>query len=108
MTKKLPKIYQSTFSHPIQNNEKIYYSKNQTLNKNIKSQVIKKEDTLVPIEKVIDELFHTTGYVFNIPVEIITNERKVETYIAGKVNNTLITLDNELIPISSIVSIKRK
>lgn len=111
MQKKLPKIYQSTFSHTIDNNNRIFYSAYQQpiITENAVSSSKKEEPIRVKsIEEEVEELFHTTGYVFNIPVEITTNQRKIETKIAGKLNHTLITLDNEKIPISSIISIKRK
>lgn len=106
MQKKLPKIYQATFSHKIDNNDKVFYSANEKVSQNSKGNT-RQEDTKT-IDQTLNELFKTTGYIFNIPVEIKTNRGNLNTKIAGKVKNTLITLDNDVIPISSIVSIKRK
>lgn len=106
MQKKLPKIYQTALSHKIENNDKIFYSAYQ----NVKPLPVtnNREEQKSSVETTLNELFKTTGYIFNIPVEIITTKRSLNTKIAGKVKNTIITLDNDVIPISEIVSIKRK
>ena len=57
------------------------------------------------IDEKIEKLFNTNGYVFNKDVDIITNNKKYHTRIAGKVNNYLITFDNDIINISSIKDI---
>lgn len=111
MQKKLPKIYQSAFSHEITNNHRVYYSANpenqirtgKEPSRNLNGSMEKEE-----VEKAIYDLFHTTGYVFNIPVEIKTQDQSYNTKIAGRIQQTLVTLDDKRIPISSIVSIKRK
>lgn len=109
MQKKLPKIYQNTFSHKIENNNKVFYSAYQDHQSlNINRQTMNRQMDKNIVETSLNELFQTTGYIFNIPVEIKTKEKTLNTKIAGKVKNTIITLDNDVIPISSIVSIKRK
>ncbi len=112
MQKKLPKIYQSSFSHKVDNNNKVFYSfyqnkqsmENYPYSANLESNHQEEKS----VESTLRELFQTTGYIFNIPVEIKTSTRTLDTKIAGKVKNTIITLDNDVIPISEIVSIKRK
>ena len=59
----------------------------------------------IDIDNKIDELFNSNGYVFNKDVKIIANNRTYQTRIAGKVNNHLITMDNDIIDISSIKDI---
>lgn len=53
----------------------------------------------------LDQLFNTNGYIFNIDVKIITNKCEYNTKIASKVNNYIITLDNNIICIDDIKDI---
>ena len=57
------------------------------------------------VEDKLEKLFNTTGYIFNTNVKIITSDKVFQTKIAGKVNNHLITMDNDIIDISSIKDI---
>ena len=87
--------------------------KNINVNKNnqksceVEEKVIN-EDAVVDIsvDEKIDKLFNTNGYVFSKNVEIVTNDKVYNTKIAGKVNNHIITLDNDIIKISDIKDIK--
>ena len=58
------------------------------------------------VEDKIDKLFNLNGYIFNKNVEIYTDDKIYYTKIAGKVGNNIITLDNDIINISSIKDIK--
>ena len=72
---------------------------------------IKKEESLynnLTIIEKIEKIFKTTGYAFNIPVKICFSNKEVNTYLALKKNNSIITLDNEVIPISLITSLEIK
>lgn len=57
------------------------------------------------IEDKLNKLFNTNGYIFNIKVKIITNEKTYNTKIASRIKNSLITLDNDIINIDSIKDI---
>lgn len=57
------------------------------------------------IEDKIDRLFNTNGYIFNVDVKIITDNKIYNTKIASRVGNNLITLDNNIIEISDIKDI---
>ena len=59
------------------------------------------DDNLSVYEK-IDNLLKRNGYIFNVDVKIITSKKEYDTKIAGKVNNHLITLDNDIINIHDI------
>lgn len=56
----------------------------------------------INIDDKLDKLFNQNGYVFSNDVRIITNDKTYQTKIAGKVNNYLITMDNDVIDISTI------
>ena len=63
---------------------------------------IEKEES---IEKKLDKIFHNRRYAFNIPVSISCAGKKITTYLATRTKDTLITLDNESIPISTITNL---
>ena len=87
--------------------------KNINVNKNnqksceVEEKVINEETGVdISVDEKIDKLFNTNGYVFSKNVEIVTNDKVYNTKIAGKVNNHIITLDNDIIKISDIKDIK--
>ena len=93
---KKKKIYVNKITKEINNNQK--YCDVIETNEEIK------EDGL-SIDEKLDKIFNTNGYVFSKDVKIITNDNSYKTKIAGKVNNYLITMDNDVIDISSIKDI---
>jgi RPA family protein len=80
-----------------------YYNNKDT---NIKTSL--KEERVQDVNKKIMELFNRNGYIFNLDVIIKTVNETMETKIAGKIKNYLITLDNKVIPISEIIEINEK
>ena len=68
----------------------------------VDEQLIIEEDN---IEKKLDKLFNTNGYIFNIKVKIITDDKTYDTRIASRIGDNLITLDNNIIKISDIKDI---
>ena len=103
--KQLPPIF--IFSNNIKDtNQKYYYEK---VTNKIKPKEIKKTiDNNLSIEEKINKIFKTKGYAFNIPVEITFSNKTVNTYLALKKNDSIITLDNEVIPISTITRLEIK
>ena len=85
---------------------------NKTINNNQKYCDVKEEvndfniiDNSLSVDEKLDKLFNTNGYIFNTNVKIITSDKIYNTKIAGKVNNHIITLDNDIIDISIIKDI---
>ena len=78
----------------------------QTIDHNKKYCYLEEENN--SIEEVLDELFNGKGYSYNKPVIIKTKEKKWDTYIVAKTKKTVITLENEIIKISDIISLERK
>ena len=95
--KKLPKIYQNDISKEINNNKKSSY---------VSLEPIKNEKEEQDI--TLDEIFTGLGYSYNIPLIIKTKNDNYHTSLIAKIKNNVITIDNEIIPISEIISIKRK
>lgn len=112
MSKKLPGIYQNHIPARLSNNTNVFYSQYENVfpkaNGKVVSSVSQESEKKPSVEEMIQEIFGTSGYVFNIPVEIRTHHQTYDTYIATKAKNNLITMDNEIIPIREIVSIQRK
>ena len=71
--------------------------------------VLEKEEVIISkkltIDEKLQELFNKNGYVFNVNVKIITDSKKYDTKIAGRVGNNIITLDNDVISIKDIKDI---
>ena len=51
-------------------------------------------------------MFSGYGYAYNIPVTIKTSTQTYETSLIAKTSNNIITLDNNIIPISDIIDFK--
>ena len=98
--KKLPKIYQGDISKKITNNKEICYL--DTTIENLNHQPEKTN------EEIIDEIFSGIGYSYNIPLIIKTKNKKYNTSLIAKTKNNLITLDNEIIPLTEIISIQKQ
>ncbi|HPF82601.1 MAG TPA: hypothetical protein PLV83_00300 [Bacilli bacterium] len=100
MNSKLPKVYANKNVSNINNNKKVFYSDKNEIRNDTKP--IYKEN----INSKINKLFKSTKYVYKINVEIETSNGKQIEKIIGKNSSNLITIDNKLIPISSIIDIK--
>lgn len=98
--KKLPKIYQNEFNKKISNNKRTCYIKSDE--HNIIEQI---DDT--KIRKIIDEVFSGLGYSYNIPLTIKTKTNTYQTSLIARTKTKVVTLDNEVIPLSEIISIKK-
>jgi len=104
MKKELPKIFKKNVTPEHCNNKKVFYT-NENKEINSKKETISNfsnNDTLYTVEEKIKKLFKSSRYIFNINVLIKTNKKEYDTKIAGKVKNSLITIDNEVIPIIEI------
>lgn len=95
------KIYVNKINKKIGNNQDYSNVKEVFLKEESTKTEIVKDDSLTINEK-INQLLNRNGYIFNVNVQIITNKKEYNTKIAGKVNNHLITLDNEIINIDDI------
>lgn len=96
--KKLPEIYKNQNTKLIDNNKKVYYMKKEENRSMIKNT----------IEEQLDNIFHGLGYSYNIPVEIITKNTTYHTSLVTKTKENVVTIDNQVIPISDIISITKK
>lgn len=103
MKKQLPKVFANKIDKSISNNEKIYYSSR--IN-NHEESLEKNEHNNKNIYQKINDIFSSEKYVYKASVDIkLKNGTKIAKVI-GHNNGYLITIDNELIPISDIEDIK--
>jgi len=96
--KKLPKLYTNTFNKKIDNSKE--YIK---INNNELEKIYNKNK----INKKIDNIFKSTNYIYKIKVNIKTKTETLTETIIGKKGNYLITFNNKLIDITSILDIKK-
>lgn len=102
MRKELPQIFKKSVDSTHTHNKKVYYGSEINQKENVK--IIKnniKNDSF-SVEDKIRKLFKSSRYIFNINVLIKTDKKDYDTKIAGKVKNSLVTVDNEVIPIIEI------
>ncbi len=100
---KLPKIYQNTIEKEIHNNKKVYYGRN-SLEQIVRDEAEEEQDVL----EIIDEIFSLPTYSFNIPLSIYTKDKVYHTSLVAKSANTIITFDNDVIPIEDITRITKE
>lgn len=105
MEKKLPGVFQNKISKKINNNKNVYYGKNEETRelKTIKKE--KKPGMTKNVNQKIKDIFNSTRYVYKADVIIKTKDDTITKKIIGKNTTSLITMDNELIPIADIVDI---
>lgn len=102
--KNLPPIFK--VSNSISSNNTSYYKSSSVAKMPVIKQ--KEEEEQASIEDKINAIFRTRGYPFNIPVTISFAGKTVNTFLATRTNSSIITLDNEVIPIATITSLKIK
>ncbi|MCI9084698.1 MAG: hypothetical protein HFH46_03705 [Bacilli bacterium] len=118
MGNKIPKVFANPVSKEIGNNKNVFYSsKEPVLNDNnggdnesskLSNRSLVNNTVEKNINQKINGIFSSSRYVYKADVEITLKNGVVTKRIIGKNANHLITIDNELIPISDIVDIKHK
>ena len=110
---KKPKVYANPIDKKIYNNQEVFDSETSVnLEKDVRNDnylYVEENDyhNLSVIDK-IEKLLNRNGYIFNVDVVIKTKLKVYKTKIAGKVNNHLITLDNDIINIDDIIDLEIK
>lgn len=96
--KELPKVFHNKIDKKFDNNRSVFYSNNSY-------EDDRSVDTRTVLQK-INEIFSSPNYVYKANVEITLKDKKVTKRIIGRNKNYIITMDNDLIPISDIVDIR--
>ena len=108
MEKKLPKVFANKVEGKSGNNENVYYSHGKT-----EFHEDRTSKTLSPlrgknVNQKINEIFSSNSYIYKADVKITLKSGTVNKRIVGRNVTHLITIDNELIPITDVVDIERK
>ncbi len=112
MKGKLPQVYVNMITKQLNNNEKIFYSgvqlkKEDSPSSNETITKITETDNNIDISKKIEDMFNSPNYVYKLGVYISTKDgSRVKKDIIGKIDEKLITLDEEYIPIEEIKDIE--
>lgn len=107
MEKKLPGVFANKVNGKVGNNEDVYYSHKEneiSSERSIKSTTKLKGKN---INQKINEIFNSADYVYKADVKITLRDKTVNKRIVGKNATHLITIDNELIPLTDILDIER-
>ena len=102
MRKELPNIYKNESISRVKRNRDVYHIKASGTST---EREISLENDKMTVEAKLKKLFQSRRYIFNIEVEIITKRKVYNTKIAGKVKNSIVTIDGEVIPMIEIEDI---
>lgn len=106
MEKKLPGIYANKVDKSRGNNAKVAYGASTEKREESKKDRQSNASTSgMNINQKLHNIFNSTRYVYKADVTIVTKNETLNRKIIGQNNTHLITIDNELIPISDIVDI---
>ena len=106
MDKKLPKVFAKKQPKEFNNNEKVFYSKDTKSDGDDRNSKLDKVNIETKnIYQKINDIFSSERYVYKAEVEIKTNNDIIKTKIIGQNKTHLITIDNQLIPITIIQDI---
>lgn len=100
MKKELPNIYKSEIINQVDRNRHTYRIPSDSLNSEGHGNHLNQEE--LSVEDKLKKLFQSSRYIFNIEVEIVTKRKIYHTKIAGKIKNSIVTIDGEVIPMIEI------
>lgn len=109
--KELPFMYYKKIDKDINNNTNMFstmYNNDSRVNSlSNKNREVSKYDRFKIEQKIVD-IFNSSNYIYKADVVIVTNEGKKKKRIVGKNGSSLITMDNEYIPIKDILDIYKE
>lgn len=106
LEKKIPKVFANKVDKNAGNNEKVFYSE-----KDITTKKISTNETKTPeknINQKLSDIFNSSNYIYKADVEIKLKDKTITKRIVGRNTTHLITMENELIPISDIIDIREQ
>jgi len=103
MNKRLPNVFANRNARVESNNEEMFYSGEDNKESfSLQNDNIKK----IMVRKKINDIFNSKKFVYKAKVVITTSEGDKEYTLIAKNNDTLLTINNESIPINDIIDIK--
>ena len=104
MEKKLPGIFAGKVDKKTGNNEDVYYSSHEVRESVQQGKINDSRN----VNQKINDIFNSPNYIYKADVIIKTNSGEVTKRIVGKNATHLITIENELIPLTEIKDIRMK
>lgn len=102
MKKKLPNLYKGVVKNPVKNQKQAILNTNKDELK-VEENTIGEEKN---VNRKIKDIFNSPNYVYKANVSIIMQDgENIKKTIIGRTNNSLITIDDELIDVSKISQI---
>ena len=101
MEKKLPKVFANKIDKNLNNNETVYYDKNE-----VRNEQKNNTNSVFTVNQKINQIFSSARYVYKADVIITTKNGKMNKRIIGRNRNELITMDNEVINVNDILGIE--
>lgn len=108
LEKKLPKVFANKINKNAGNNNNVFYSDYD--NKNDFSRN-KESDVKFPeknLNQKLNDIFNSPNYIYKADVIIRLKDKTITKRIVGRNSTHLITIENELIPLSDIIDIETK
>ncbi len=96
MNKKIPNIFKKNVTKDHINNKTV---------SSVKKEISNKKTDNISVSEKLNKLFKSNRYVFNIGVIIKTKKKDYDTKIIGKIKNSIITMEDDVIPIIEIEDI---
>lgn len=104
MEKKLPKVFANKIEGKAGNNEDVYCSFD---NKEDRTAEAPSKLKGKNVNQKLNEIFNSFSYIYKADVKLTLKDEVVTKRIVGRNATHLITIDNELIPLTDIVDIEK-
>lgn len=102
MKKELPKLFKGKVINSVNQTKTILKNNKEIEISNIKLN----NETNKSVKKQINEILNSSDFVYKADVKILlNNNEEIKKTIIGRTNNSLITMDDELIDVSTISKI---
>ena len=93
MNKKIPNIFKKEITKDHINNKTV---------SSVRKEINNKKTDNISVSEKLNKLFKSNRYVFNIGVIIKTKKKDYDTKIIGRIKNSIITMEDDVIPIIEI------
>ena len=95
-----PKMYQNNTKKEFHNNKRIYMSYDN--NTNTEADILKSNND---IRKKVNNIMHANDFIYSKMVHLIIGNDTITRKIIGIFGNSIVTIDNEYIPLDNIKDI---
>ena len=100
----MPKVFANKIERKAGNNEDVYCSFDNNEDRTVEvSSKLKGKN----VNQKLNEIFNSSSYIYKADVKLTLKDGVVTKRIVGRNATHLITIDNELIPLTDIVDIEK-